>query len=165
MAEFPQSLTTRTGETNDADIDITYGRIRKILKRLDIKKLVVYGLPITEVGKGHTHSYIHLGWFRSMLDIAMHSPSRRLEVCWYDKGNKLHEDDVRNALVFTSPAHGAYIAKGLPYSNTSYYVSHGTVKYLPELEKATAAKRCFAYSLSLTHTHSPTHLATHTLTH
>ena len=154
MAEFPQSLSTRTGGTNDTEIEITYGRIRKILKRLDIKKLIVYGLYIGKVGTGHTHSYIHLAWFRSMLDIAMHSPSRRLEVCWYDKGNKLHEDDVRNALVFTSPAHGKYIAEGLPYSDSSYYVCHGTVKGLPELEKASDAKRCFAYL----RTHSPTHL-------
>ena len=94
-----------------------------------------------------------------MLDIAMHSPSRQLEVCWYDKLNKLQADDVRNALVFTSPMYGKKIAEGLPYSDSSYYVSHGTVKDLRELEKATDAKRCFAYLL----THSLTHPFTHSL--
>ena len=143
----------------DDAVSSLYARVDKMSKHLELQKLVVYGLAITHLGTGPTHQYIHLGWFRAMVDISLERWSRlqsgegasasSMRACWFDSSNNVQAYDLNHALVFVSPGHFATTIKALPYSPTAFYVSHGGFESkdnsIPALLQAAKLKYAIRY--------------------
>ncbi len=95
---------------------------------LGIRRLIIWGLD-KDHGPGHTHRYIHLAWFRSLIDIVMHDVGDQpFQVCWFDETSALDAGDVEHSLIFTSPSHGSWMHKGLPRlpddNDSTFFVLH-----------------------------------------